>query len=527
MSAGIFTSLENNFYGSLEEARYLQSKLTKWESDLGNYKEQADKWVDDNILTLNSKLNLSPLSDYLNHSETYTKIKDQDLSWLFGLSAVEDENVIKDTIDKVDDFLKQLNLVNLKDHLSLYTDDLNHALQLKEELEEEEEKMESANAIYQAFKNSNLPNDAKQFATSMNVPSDSLDNVFKSFESTIKKAEDPLQNLKEELDIDSIKATLVALAGKFVPQNFPISKTGVENFLNFTTPKIKSVNLAQPTHLVARDIVKVLAEISDEFLAKDPNFSKLNTIIQNLNKQLSIILENQLWDKIKLRNLAEGESILPASTYSFVLKPEPIQYKGATVNQKVSSSPPEKNGVNPGPSPTQNPVPVDSKPNPGAQPNQAAAEINIDFSEVIEGIFNSGLELMFPKLQDFYNGIISGTEFAKLEPGLEALISNFEDKIGQAIPDFEALMANSTLSLKSIIDFLFEQVKNLITALLSGIEALVKNIIEFASKAAKLIIKLILSIHLPPQLENSFPSFTEISLPCLLIAVPWVIVKNL
>ena len=95
MSAGIFTSLENNFFGSLEEARYLQSKLTKWESDLGNYKEQADKWVDDNILTLNSKLNLSPLSDYLNHSETYTKIKDQDLSWLFGLSAVEDENVIK------------------------------------------------------------------------------------------------------------------------------------------------------------------------------------------------------------------------------------------------------------------------------------------------------------------------------------------------------------------------------------------------------------------------------------------------
>ena len=519
------------FHDSIHRSKELEEYLLGLPDEIVRYENEAEDFVDSNIASLSSKINLAYIQEQLNKVDIYNKVKDKDISVPIGFfqsPETIDGDDIAPLIHWVDDFLQPFGLENQEAFVDLALDFTEHLLTI---LENTNTESGSIITTIQQFKSDDIKSDMNRLTSLVNAEGSFMHEKIEDIESFIAEMEDKIEALEQTFQLDAVLDTLSNYAHPFIPDGFPITA----DHLKTAFDEVKKIDLSQPREMIVRDIVHRIAEISDTHTISHPDFASINGIIQKLSSIICFIIDHRLLETIKIKKLALGESLIPPQNKPVM--PKPLAYQGAVKvvttngtsttpalaanqNQDVKVAGKDTKTVA-----VETPIAVQE-----ISSAQTTTPSNVDIFAELERLVEDGIYQLVGHTGDFAQELLDGTAFQEIQDSFEDFILNLEDSALEAIGGYRTFLESKPMSLNQAVERFIQELVNLKETFFNEIDALIKQMIGLLSKFAHFLVDLFLALKLPGKPDDYPPGLSgvvEVNLPCLLVAIPWEVVRKI
>lgn len=519
------------FHDSIHRSKELEEYLLGLPGEIVRYENESEDFVDSNIASLSSKINLAYIQEQLNKVDIYNKVKDKDISVPIGFfqsPETIDGDDIAPLIHWVDDFLQPFGLENQEDFVKLALDFTDHILVALENVKAESGSISTA---IQQFTNNDIKNDVKHLSELVNKEGSFAHEKIEDLEAFIADIEDQVEALQESFQMDAIFDTLKGYVPQSIPDGFPITA----DHLKTAFDEAKKIDFSQPREMIVREIVHRIAEISDTHTISHPDFASINGIIQKLSSIICFIIDHRLLETIKIKKLALGESLIPPQNKPVM--PKPLAYQGAVkvVTTNCTSTTPalaanqnqdvKVAGKDTKTVAVETPIAVQE-----ISSAQTTTPSNVDIFAELERLVEDGIYQLVGHTGDFAQELLDGTAFQEIQDSFEDFILNLEDSALEAIGGYRTFLESKPMSLNQAVERFIQELVNLKETFFHEIDALIKKMIGLLSKFAHFLVDLFLALKLPGKPDDYPPGLSgvvEVNLPCLLVAIPWEVVRKI
>ncbi|HMQ49579.1 MAG TPA: hypothetical protein PKA00_19035 [Saprospiraceae bacterium] len=487
------STLSDILQAATVRAHELEGALQTVPGKIVEYEQMLDGIALGYISMASEKVDIMALRGYLEASEVYQKLKDQDISPLLDFSLPNDTaNAVlwvENKIKALEQFLEPLGLPEYGEYINMVLDIIGHLIQ-----DVENAQGETVTEVYHDIKEGNIGDDLHRLADLTNTKLPELPELPKNIETIINDLEWAIDLMEYGFDPDILSKLLGNLVWRFLPADSPYTEEQITEALNRIFTEVAKIDFSLPTELVVRAVVQRLAELSATYATDHPSFAKTDKVIQVLSSIICFVIDHNLLDIIKIKTVKADESLIPG-------KPE----KGKLPKYKPEKTTPSAH----------NTVVV-----------YADGDDTFLSTQQIMDYLEEQVMINLPSdMRDFAERLLEGHAFAELEDAFSGFMLYIEDAATDAWHDLELFFAaDPPITLRSLADTIFEHLEKLVAAIFKGIGDLVKKIIAMFSQLAQFAVHLILAIRVPTYPFIYVPglvSLSNINIPCYLVALPW------
>lgn len=487
------STLSDILQAAIDRAHELEDKLQTVPGKILEYEQMLDGIALGYISMASEKVDIMALRGYLEANAAYQKLKDQDISELLDFSLPDNtEDLVlwvENKIRALEKFLEPLGLPEYGEYINMILEIIGHLIQ-----DVENAQGETITEVYHDIKEGNIGDDLHRLADLTDTKLPELPELPKNIETIIADLEWAMELTEYGFDPDILSKLLGNIVWRFLPADSPYTEEQITEALNRIFTEVAKIDFSLPTEWVVRAVVHRLAELSDAYSTDHPSFAQANKVVQALSKVICFIIDHNLFDIIKIKTVKADESLIPG-------KPE----KG-----KFPKYQPEKTTPS-----VHNTVVVYA----------AEGETFLSSQQIMDYLLEQVMVNLSPEMRDFAERLMEGHGFLELEDALSGFMLYIEDAATDAWHDLELFFAaDPPISLRSLVNTIFEHLQKLVAAIFKGIADLVKKIIAMFSQLAQFAVYLILAIRVPTYPFIYIPglvSLSNINIPCYLVALPW------